>query len=1852
MHIAGYAQISMKHVIRLRSGDITIPENAPTLLSGAFAKQATPSQVILQFDTPFSQSQKEQLERQGIQLIDYLPTNAYVAIIPARLSAAAFRDIPLWGILPVDATWKLPTSATNALAKGNVSQQLLVSTINNNGLEVKELVEALGGKLLISGMEPYGYYRITIPSNQIENLAGWYAVRGISPWSDMVPLDRETIANVDGYKAISSPIWGGHGLSGAGVTVGVGDNTSGIFHTDVRDRILNFNPAPMTNHGIHINVITGGAAILDPRAVSVAPDVQLLDFFFSMVLSATGAMYQDHNMTLTNNSYTVIEGDCNYFGTYDLYSRFLDTISVQYPLVQHVFAAGNDGELNCNPFPDGYGTMGGGYQPSKNNIVVGSISRTFEQANDQSRGPVRDGRIKPDIVALGVNVYSGLRNNTYGEASGTSMASPQAVSGLVVLTQRYKELNSGTQPTANLLKTILIAGATEMGIPGPDFSYGFGLMDVGNSLNILDSSKYFTGDVTNGDSTSYTFTVPTGNAKLKITLCWTDVPASTLSATQLVNDLDLRVVGPDGSRHLPLVPDGSLAHITEQAIEQEDHINNVEQITIDAPTAGTYTINVKGHTVITAMQSFSVAYRTESKNAQLTFPLGGEQWPNTDSVRVCWNTPADGSNFLLEMSPDNGTSWYEVKNDIPASSRYYSFLPGGINSGKCLIRLTNNTTGHSTSSGRFAITSKPVVVAADHQCPGYLNVHWSPIPNAANYVILKKEGPKMVAIDTVADTSYSYIGLVQNDWAFVAVQPLTDGMLGCRSNALKAMPNTGDCTDPSSNGDLSVESVLSPVSGREFTTNDPGASNSAKVKLRNLYNVVNTAYTLSYQLDGGIWHSITSPAPIPANNTVVFNIPGLDFSSLGTHRLKLAITNNALTDPYNGNDTLDYTFRRIANPPISLSSPIEDGFEDIPLLSIHQDSIGISPNNYWDFITADDSGRLRSYVYNDVLISGNRSISLDQMQPMTHGSNNMLSGNFNLSAFDTATTEIRMDIDYVLHGTPTSSNGNHVYVRANDGLPFSSSLDYDLSAYPGYLQQIRSFSLTDAVRWTGGNFSASTQIAFGQNDTSLIAAGNYGNGMTFDNFRMYTVTNDAVMYRVVSPQPANCGLPSELPLTITVRNGVNQTLHNVQLFYSMDSGAIHSGVIDSIRGKDSVHYTFAEMLSIGSRADHSITVWLQESGDSYTQNDTILNYHFINSKIITEYPYLENFEASDGGYYASGFLSSWAYGIPASNSISMAASGTHAWKTNLNGHYNELERSYLYSPCFDISGLTHPMLSFSMAEDIENCGSILCDGAYIEYSFDGSDWQKLGSAGYGTNWYDSAFNIWNENGFTRWHVASIPLPASGSGGILHLRFAFFADPAVNFDGVAIDDIHIYDLGYPIATTSDSLTVYANTTAKLLSTWINGNGTVGEIIAGASMNNAGITLYKQTNLSNSGATQYLAPRSYRLKLPTTTTFDTLHLFITDSEIVQIANDQSCPSCTPLPDVYRMGITHYNGVAENGQLSDNTDGTTLYVPYGNICWIPYDKGYRADLQSLGNGEYWLNNGGPTHTFPANTDYLNFVAFLDKEQHATTYWYSLIDTAVNSYIVERSINNIDYVDMASISPAHSVPGSYAKTDTVIIGNNDTLYYRLKYQLQNNSKLYYSPVRRVTINDTPANLIRLSAQMVSSQSVSIKWVSYIDALASSYVLERAIENGNYQVIDAPNSLGNYGQEYTNIDAPNRVPHGSELKYRLTARLRDGSDITLPIQLVRWIDGSEVAAIYPNPVTNNQFTIVWNADSGTRINMKLTDATGRKILTGSDVANAWTNTTHITTERLTPGVYFLQLTIGSFTHTVRLLYE
>src|SRR5207344_2628053 len=95
---------------------------------------------------------------------------------------------------------------------------------------------------------------------------------------------------------------------------------------------------------------------------------------------------------------------------------------------------------------------------------------------------------------------------------------------------------------------------------------------------------------------------------------------------------------------------------------------------------------------------------------------------------------------------------------------------------------------------------------------------------------------------------------------------------------------------------------------------------------------------------------------------------------------------------------------------------------------------------------------------------------------------------------------------------------------------------------------------------------------------------------------------------------------------------------------------------------------------------------------------------------------------------------------------------------------------YLYSPCFDLTGLAKPVLSFSHIFQTED--DCACDFHWVEYSTDNVHWTVLDSTAGGTNWYDDHTDHAWRNSDTIWHVSSLNIPKNNK---IRFRIVMYSD---------------------------------------------------------------------------------------------------------------------------------------------------------------------------------------------------------------------------------------------------------------------------------------------------------------------------------------------------------------------------------------------------------------------------------------------------------------------------------------------
>ncbi|MDP1581441.1 MAG: S8 family serine peptidase [Candidatus Didemnitutus sp.] len=331
------------------------------------------------------------------------------------------------------------------------------------------------------------------------------------------------------------------------------------------------------------------------------------------------------------------------FGRYNTSRRDTDAVAYALPYLLMVRSGGNhrnDGPntgdtvylsststtpLIYNPalHPPGDGVYRGGYDTlrldsiAKNVLSVGAVADAVTggardlakatQASFSSWGPTDDGRIKPDLVANGVSLTSSTfaSDTSYGSKGGTSMAAPSVTGSAALLVQLYRRLFPGGAMRASTLKGLLIHTADDLENPGPDYISGWGMLNTMAAAHFLRDHAAHPGKSRLSER-QLTTTVTTethefrwdGTSPIRVTLCWTDPSGPGLTGADnrtatLRNNLDLRLIAPNDTTHLPyvmpFVGTWTQASLSENATTGVNNTDNVEQVYLAAPSvAGVY----------------------------------------------------------------------------------------------------------------------------------------------------------------------------------------------------------------------------------------------------------------------------------------------------------------------------------------------------------------------------------------------------------------------------------------------------------------------------------------------------------------------------------------------------------------------------------------------------------------------------------------------------------------------------------------------------------------------------------------------------------------------------------------------------------------------------------------------------------------------------------------------------------------------------------------------------------------------------------------------------------------------------------------------------------------------------------------------------------------------------------------------------------------------------------------------------------------------------------------------------------------------------------------------------------------
>jgi hypothetical protein len=746
-----------------------------------------------------------------------------------------------------------------------------------------------------------------------------------------------TAANLVRWSPSFDPVLGST-IDGSGLYVNINDHGTIYEHTEFqlpdgggsRIMITEINDAGVRDHMTHV---AGTVAAWGYRSLilGMAPRVWIRSLIDQQPRHVTdyGMRYpgEQHQEINPRNGKAQIKSALGttslgmlYTPLYTWESRNFDNTLADFPYYVHFYAAGNSGA-------QGFSTCYYGPTLSKNVMTIGAVSNALratdgkllgggEIAGFSSRGPTYEGRIKPDFVAQGVGIWSSIGTNGIYFGSGTSEASPNAAGSTVLLIDYVRQRFPEHYFRSSTYKALLMNTADDGGNPGPDYTYGWGLINVYAAGKMIRHHAENSYDrilreerLHPGHTWTYSYTND-GSRPIRASLAWLDVGGATQGwgdrASRLVNDLDMRIIGPGNVEFKPFVmpfvtgqgeiPAFDTALYDAPATTGDNFTDPAEQIVIPAPAAGLYTVQVshKGTLTNGLPQSFSLAisglHSASATPAAIT-SIDPDTGSNTNNVALA----VLGSGFVL------GSDVLLRRHGAP-EIKAYRVVPVGD-------RIDFRVDLTSIEKGYYDV----VVRAPDGTESVLKNGFLMPIPNGGAHLL-----PPMITstpvINATRSTPYSY-NLTTSDGdtpghllALAAAGPLpaglsfTDygngtGLLAGTPTVSGSYPMALSVSDGSYTNWQQFNLVITTTSGPEITTETIPVAYEGK-----FYDVrIETAGT-------GHAYSFSS-GPLPAGITLTDHGDGTASLSgtptvTGSFTVQVTATDGVVSDIKNYNLTI------------------------------------------------------------------------------------------------------------------------------------------------------------------------------------------------------------------------------------------------------------------------------------------------------------------------------------------------------------------------------------------------------------------------------------------------------------------------------------------------------------------------------------------------------------------------------------------------------------------------------------------------------------------------------------------------------------------------------------------------------------------------------------------------------------------------------------------------------------------------------------------------------------------------------------------------------------------------------------
>lgn len=593
---------------------------------------------------------------------------------------------------------------------------------------------------------------------------------------------------------------------------------------------------------------------------------------------------------------------------------------------------------------------------------------------------------------------------------------------------------------------------------------------------------------------------------------------------------------------------------------------------------------------------------------------------------------------------------------------------------------------------------------------------------------------------------------------------------------------------------LAVNAWVSPAAGCGM-----GSAEQVVITIENLGGAAVSDIPVAFSIDGGLtWVQDTITGPLAINNTLnyTFSVTA-DFSAAGVYPCIVYASKDGDYDT--GNDTLTTTLSNYF--PIN-TFPFTEDFET-----------GTSP--YFRMTAAANS---HIQVQPAIGNGGSYGVKMDGnvAGTWTAGSGNSTTaaqawGTYTdhqakavtcvVDATSLAHPVLRLDLKqtYISSGGPLYSwfrvlvNDTVVIFNSN----FASNFNPVTPTADPFITQV--FNLTT---YAHSQFTVTLQSSCKYNDANSTTGS--GDNVFIDNFEILESTGiDISPTSWISPQ-SGCGLTNAEPIVVIFHNLGATNTTSIPVGLSTDGGLTwqtdtFSGPIAPGSG---LAFAFPQLVDFSATGTYNCLVYASVPGDMFTNNDT-LHFTVLNQpQVVLGTNYLQDFENGNGGWMSGALtgIDDWALGTPAKPTINTAHSGTNAYVTGLTQNYSSNANSYVQSPCLDFSSMTNPYLSVWLYLRTENNN----DAMIMEVMVNDSAWYKPAvlTGFYNNNSNNGPLPAPKWSGLVNgWQKFTTSVPDLAGEANVKIRFRFASNATTVNEGIAIDDIEIFEPYPDIAMTS-------------------------------------------------------------------------------------------------------------------------------------------------------------------------------------------------------------------------------------------------------------------------------------------------------------------------------------------------------------------------------------------------------------------------------------------------------------------